>query len=385
MVDESVATMEQGEGGQGVVRTTFHRPRTCRGAAAGWMLSLVLAGFAAVPLAGSAAGSLAAPKPLFESPDTLDVVLTMPWETIEKDEFFYQGIYPAHLESAGASRAAFSFDVGVQRRGASRQVVCNFPPLKLRFDKEASRGTVFEGQKSLKLVTHCDRDNPFELYYVREMLAYRLYNLITDFSLRVRPLSVTYVDSDSRHKDGPRFALLVEDDSDVARRNGQKKINTGSISPQQLHAGQASKLALFEYMIGNADWNALSGPDPDECCDNIKLLGHDPAKDPIYAIPNDFDSSGFVNAHYARPPAGLPITRVTQRLFRGYCAHNGTLEAARQHFLAKEQDIYQVVATEARLKSAARDESLQYLKGFYAILRDPARFASETAANCRDE
>ena len=384
MLAASAATMKQGEGGQGVMRTYFYRHPARRGAAAACLLALLFAGAAAIPLVVSADSATKA-KPLFESLDTLDVVLTMPWETIEKDEFFYQGVYPAHLESRGASRAAFSFDVGVQRRGASRQVVCNFPPIKLRFDQEASRGTVFEGQNSLKLVTHCDRDNPFELYYVREMLAYRLYNLVTDFSFRVRPLSVTYVDSESGHKDGPRFGVLVEDDDDVATRNGQKKIRTGSINPQQLHAGEASKLALFEYMIGNADWNALSGRDPNECCDNIKLVGQDPGKDPVYGLPNDFDSSGLVNAHYARPPAGLPITRVTQRLFRGYCAHNGTLEAARQHFLAKEQDIYQVVATEARLISAARDESLHYLKGFFAILRDPARFSSETAANCRDE
>jgi hypothetical protein len=331
----------------------------------------------------SEAGRKAA-KPLFSGSDTLDVVLTLPWETIENDEFFFQGLYPAQLESSGATKNTFSFDLGVQRRGASRQVVCNFPPLKLRFEKEAVKGTVFEGQKSLKMVTHCDRSSPYELYYVREMLAYRLYNLLSDFSFRVRPLSVSYVDSDSRHKDGPRFALLVEDDSDVAKRSGQKKLKVPGIAPQQLDALEASKLSLFQYMIGNADWNALRGPDPEECCDNIKLVGRDPAKDSVYGLPNDFDSSGFVNAHYARPPAGLPITTVTQRLFRGYCAHNDTLEQARQLFLAKEQELYDVVATEDRLEPAARDETLRYLHGFYDILRDPAKFRSETAANCRD-
>jgi len=323
-------------------------------------------------------------KPLFASSDTLDVVLTLPWETIENDEFFFQGLYPAHLESSGATKGTFSFDLGAQRRGSSRQVVCNFPPLKLRFEKEAVKGTVFEGQKSLKMVTHCDRSNPFELYYVREMLAYRLYNVLSDFSFRVRPLSVTYVDSDSDHKDGPRFALLVEDDSDVAKRNGQKKLNVPGITPEQLDALEASKLSLFQYMIGNADWNALSGPDPEECCDNIKLVGRNAAEDPIYGIPNDFDSSGLVNAHYARPPAGLPISTVTQRLFRGYCAHNATLEEARRQFLAKEQELYAVVTAENRLEPAARDETLRYLQGFYEILRDPAQFSSETAARCRD-
>ena len=163
-------------------------------------------------------------RPLFNASETLVLTLNLPWEGIERDEFFFQGVYPASLQYHDQGGKRVSFDVGVQRRGASRQVVCRMPPLKLRFEKETVKGTVFEGQKSLKLVTHCSKDRPFEQYYIREMLAYRIYNLITDLSFRVRPVSIRYVDSESGHTEGPRFAFLVEDESDVAKRNGQKAL-----------------------------------------------------------------------------------------------------------------------------------------------------------------
>jgi len=323
------------------------------------------------------------PASLFSSSDTLEVTLTLPWRTIVRDEFFFQGTYPARIEFTDDLGSVNSLEITVERRGMSRQVVCRYPPIKLRFVKEAVKGTIFRGQKSLKLATHCDTSTPFEQYHIHEMLAYQMYNLITDFSFRVRPLSVTYVDSEHGGSDGSRFAFLIEDDSDVAKRNGQKKLKIGEITPEQLQPQESSNLSLFQFMIGNTDWMALSGPDPEKCCKNIKLIGQDPDNDPIYAIPNDFDASGLVNAHYAMPSANLPIDDVTQRLFRGFCLHNGTLEDAKQRFLAKEQEIYSLLENEDRLTSDSKIRAREYLEKFFEIMRDQKKFEREIIANCR--
>ena len=48
-------------------------------------------------------------------------------------------------------------------------------------------------------------------------------------SFRVRPLQATYLDSDSGEEVDSRFAFLVEDDSDVAKRNGLEKVDVGRI------------------------------------------------------------------------------------------------------------------------------------------------------------
>ena len=42
------------------------------------------------------------------------------------------------------------------------------------------------------MVTHCKSNDRYEQYYMLEMLAYRIYNVLTDYSFRVRPLEVTY-------------------------------------------------------------------------------------------------------------------------------------------------------------------------------------------------
>ena len=322
-------------------------------------------------------------SPLFSTNDTLEITLTLPREAVERDEFFFQGTYPATIEFTDNLGKATSLEITTERRGMARQVVCRFPPIKLRFEKKTAKATLFHGQKSLKLVTHCDTSARVDQYSILEMLAYQIYGLITDFSFRVRPVSVTYTDSETGRENGPRFAFLIEDNDDVAKRNGQMKLKVGTITPKQMNPQESSNLSLFEYMIGNTDWTTLSGPDPEKCCKNIKLIGQNPENDPIYAIPNDFDSSGFINAHYAVPPADLPISSVTQRLFRGFCEHNGTLEDAKQRFLAREQDIYSLVESEIRLSSDSKQKAISYLGEFFEIMRKPKMFEQEVIANCR--
>ena len=60
------------------------------------------------------------------------------------------------------------------------------PPLFVSFGDETARGTLFEGQTMLPLTTHCRDSSSYEQYVLKEYLAYRIYNLLTDKSLRVR-------------------------------------------------------------------------------------------------------------------------------------------------------------------------------------------------------
>ena len=141
-------------------------------------------------------------------------------------------------------------------------------------------------------------------------------------------------------------------------------------------------MELFQYMIGNVDWSALSDAGVRQCCHNAKLMGLDPASG-LYAVPYDFDSSGLIDAHYAVPNAGLPIQEVTQRLYRGFCVHNSTLESARQEYLSKEQAIYGLVKNESRLNSRSVKLALRYLEDFFDILRDNYKFDKNIIQRCR--
>jgi len=324
------------------------------------------------------------PDKLFSSNDTLTVTITGPWREIQQ-KTDVQSPYPGTIEYTDSEGNRKSLDLTVQRRGITRQRVCEFPPIRLRFDKEEVKGTAFRGQDSLKMVTHCESADRYEQYYILEMLAYQMYNLITDFSFRVRPLKVTYVDSNSGRATENKFAFLIEDDSDVAKRHDMKKIKTPKTRLSLLDPKVTAEFSLFQYLIANVDWSALAGPDPVTCCHNSKLIGPEPLQqgDKIYPLPYDFDSSGLVNAHYAIPPAGVPIKSVRQRLYRGYCAFNDELDAAKEVYLAQEAAIYALLDNESRLYTNTRSKSRKYLEKFFETLQDPKDFERLVIRKCR--
>lgn len=324
------------------------------------------------------------PEKLFEAESTIAVTMTAPWRDVENKDS-YDGTFPAKLEYLDESGATVTLDMTVERRGIKRRQLCDFPPIKLRFEKDEVKGTAFRGQKSLKMVTHCDKSNRFEQYYLLEMLIYRMYNRLTDFSFRVRPLQVTYVESRNGKVVDEKFAFLIEDDSDVAKRNGVKKIDVARVSHTQLEPELSALFSLFQYMIGNVDWAALAGPDPNECCHNVKLMGPEPLGpgDLAVPVPYDFDSAGLVNAHYAAPPDGLPINSVTQRLYRGYCEHNPELESARQLLIENRSAFEALIENENRLKSGSKKRAIRYLDKFYKTATDPRRFEQYVIERCR--
>lgn len=325
----------------------------------------------------------ATPKPekLFASNETFTISITAPWRDIVR-KADVQDPYPASMQFTDSLGQTHDVPITVERRGITRQVVCKYPPIKIRINKEDVKGTTFRGQDELKLVTHCDKGSRWEQYYVKEYLAYRFFNEITEKSFRARPLNITYVESSNGKAEDPRFGFLIEDIADVAKRNNLSKLGIPEIRKSQLDNMQASQLALFEYMIANVDFEILSGPEDDKCCHNARLIGDDSGNN-VVALPYDFDSSGFVDAHYAVPNDFLGIRSVTQRLYRGYCSHNDTMEEARQQFIAKEAAIMGLVSSETRLTSRSSSTAERFLGKFFETIKDDKDFQKEIIGKCR--
>ncbi|MEJ2383087.1 MAG: hypothetical protein P8Y54_01675 [Xanthomonadales bacterium] len=340
-----------------------------------------------LPLLLLAAAVRAEDKPprLFDSDEVLEVTLSAPWQDLVRDER-NQDPYPATIEYRDASGATVRHIGTVERRGVKRQEACDFPPIRLRFEKEAVKGSMFRGQKSLKMVTHCERSDRFDQYYRLEMLAYRMYNLVTDFSFRVRPMTVTYLDDKRDDVYDTRFAFVIEDDSDVAERNGMKKLRVPYILPNRFDDTTSSQMSLFQYMIGNVDWSALRGPDPEECCHNVKLAAPRPFTDDdlAYPIAYDFDSSGLVDPPYAAPPDGLGINSVTQRLYRGYCRNDeNAMAEVRQQFIGLEPEIMAILEQDTMLNKRSKKKSTRYLERFFDLLKDDRDFERYVTEKCR--
>jgi hypothetical protein len=329
-------------------------------------------------LAGAAFAADAKEKkpepPLFQTQAPLAVTLQAPWAELLRNPKDPRK-YPAVLSYGDAHR----LDATVQTRGITRLRICRFPPIRLRFEKAATAGSEFAGQDALKLVTHCKTGDDY--LYVQELLAYRIYNLMTPQSFRARPLEVTYRDSQGGKSEGPRFAFLIEDASDMARRNDLERDKRPRLRPADYDPLALSRLMLFEYLIGNTDWDVTAGPHADECCHNTRIFSHGDGK--RVAVPYDFDSAGLVAASYAAPHASLPIKDVRQRLFRGFCVHNDALPAARAEFLARRAAIMQLIDGETRLGERKRKAVAKYVEDFYATLDSDEAFAREITAKCR--
>ena len=271
--------------------------------------------FAALSLVGLAPFAAAAADGLFDDDAVLDIHLAGPLATISRnpsDEVRQE--HPFTLRVAEAD-----IPLTVRLRGKSRTVLCDFLPLRLRFEAASTAGTVFAGQHKLKLVTHCRSNNDhYENNLLDEYTAYRIFNLLSETSYRVRLLRITYEDSDGklRHLDRPYYGFLVESDDGLAERLGASTVELPGILYSHLNTTQATRMSVFQYLIGNTDWSFVATEDEDSCCHNVDLLEKD---EELYPVPFDFDLSGLVNAKYAKPAAGVRARKVTTRVYRGYC------------------------------------------------------------------
>ena len=268
---------------------------------------------------------------------------------------------------------------GISRR---RKDVCRFPPLRIAFVEEKPEGSLFRKQDKLKLVTHCNAKSESEQIMLREYATYRLHNLITPISHKVRLLRVSYVDGDKEIAN--QYGFFIEDPGDVARRVGLHEIKTGKISPRALKPDSAGLYAMFQYMIGNTDWAMITGPDPTDCCHNTKLLGaaKDSASD-FTPLPYDFDSTGMVNPPYAAPVAALKIRNVQQRIYRGFCFSNAYVPAHAAHLRQLRPALESAIGAIPALDGKSQAQMLKYLASFYEDIEDDAAVEKNLLKDCR--
>jgi len=323
------------------------------------------------------------PPKLFSENSEMEVTITGPWRTIKRN-VEDDVLYPAQLTWTGTDDQRYTFGIEVEPRGLSRRLrICDFPPLKVHFDKEITKDTEFRGDKSLKLVAYCDTNSKYEQYNVKEYLAYRIYNLITEYSFRVRPMMITYQDNDQEKDSVTRFSFMIEDLDEVAERDDLKKLELEKISHKHLDAAEISKFSLFQYLIGNLDWSAFDAPGDEDCCHNSKLIGKDDETIPKYGIPYDFDASGLVDAHYAVPPDGLGMRNIRQRLYRGFCFANDQLPQAVALFNEKKPDILALFQNNRHLNDKSREKAINYIEDFYQVINDPKQFEKQIIDKCR--
>ena len=249
--------------------------------------------------------------------------------------------------------------VEIRPRGDFRREECQMPPIRINFKPAVSP---LKKLGSLKFVWPCENTDYHEQLVLREYLAYRLYNLLSERSFRVRLALVDIADTKDHLRNRSWYGFFIEDVDDLAKRNGCREIDSVWYPSEQTEREQTTLLALFQYMIGNTDWGI-------PVYHNIKLI--QPRNDSFarpYAIPFDFDGSGLVNAPYAIPDQTLGIATVRQRCYRGFSRSYEEIQAALDVFRSRHTDMLALINHCELLTSGNRKDMINYIEEFFQIV-----------------
>jgi hypothetical protein len=344
------------------------------------VFALAAAAGAALPAAGqdSTAGP-AKPTRLFRSDSIFSITIT---SDIKK----YTGMrdslapwLPGRLTVDGDT-----LRIGLRPRGHFRRKssTCGFPPVYVMIEKDAAgkrdtKGTEFAKQGKLKLVTTCWPGNAdYEGYIPQEYLLYKVYNLITPYSFRVRFVHVTY--ADSAHPDRKPIvtgAFFVEDQKDMAARNGGKIVKAQNAGRDDFDPLALAELSLFEYMIGNTDLSFAAEH-------NVRFVNPPGFGGLPVPVPYDFDWSGVIGTRYAKPDPSLPIGSVKQRLWISYCFTPEQLAPAVARFNAQHDSITALYTNNPLLDPKVAAATLDYFKEFWTTINDPKQLKKAVQRHC---
>lgn len=249
-------------------------------------------------------------------------------------------------------------NIKVRARGNIRRTICDFPPLSLNFKLKDSSGGEFKGLNKLKMVSYCKKG--YQDYVLKEYLIYKLYNVLTDNSLRVRLLKTNYINTAKPGKPVSEFGFVIEPVSLFEKRTNSIEIKTPNVTQKNIRPEMMDRLAIFNYMIGNTDWsvpilhNVLVLAQYTSIRANLGMI-----------VPFDFDYSGLVNAEYATPFEGLGIKTVRERRYLGICRDKQVYINELKEFSDKKDAFYKVINDFPYLTVREKRDMIMYLDGFF--------------------
>ena len=296
---------------------------------------------------------------LLETEKLLDIEIRTDLENLlyGEGEKSYIAAQLSYKDKAGAERA---WMIETRQRGKYRRKVCDFPPIKLRFDKQDLEEHGLKSFHTLKLVTHClDDADVSRATILKEYLAYKMYNVLTDKSFRVQLVRVNWRDSATKKKIR-RYGFLIENHHEMAARLGGEIVDVMNPDLNRFDPAQENMAAMYQYFVGNEDYDPM-------VMRNLKMVQPKDGS-PAFFVPYDFDFAGLVDAPYAVPTSGTGLQSVRERFFRGYFRDRTLTEATLSRFAALKEELIDEVYKVKKLDPISRDEVLDYIETFYLAL-----------------
>ncbi len=261
--------------------------------------------------------------------------------------------FPGNLLTADGK----TYKIELRPRGKYRRKVAEIPPLKIKFKKKDLKEEGLDTLNEIKLVLPCFDSDLGDQLIVKEYIAYRMFEHLTGASVRARLIRLTIRDTHVEKSKKTMLAMLVEDEEEtVARMNGQV-VDQYGIPTDSLMTHQAALMAMFEYMIGNTDWEI-------SMMRNVRLIrsAENPGK--VLVIPYDFDFSGLVSAPYSSPASETGLKNVRDRFLMSNGLKPEALKKAAKMLVAAKKELYDLCDSKF-LTRISSQEMTAYLDTFF--------------------
>ena len=313
---------------------------------------------------------------MFEDSWPMEITLTLNLKQYQREKF--EGEYmPVHFLYEYNDTVKIEKSVRIKARGQFRREYCTFAPFWLNIRKADVANEHLQEVKRMKVVTHCNGGKAYAEYVLKEYLAYKIYSLISPVSFRVRLIHMTYVDTGRKNKKTENWAFLIEPEEMLAERVDGLVVKNDELSMRLMRPEEMDVAALFNYMIGNADYS-IAGRH------NMKILGLPEFGSKGYTpVPYDFDYSGIVNASYAVPGENLGIRSVTQRYYLGLCREDEEFQAAIDHIQNHREKILDLLENFSYLDDGHKKEMIKYLEAYFESAAKPGFIRSNLRSTCR--
>ena len=268
-----------------------------------------------------------------------------------------------------------SIMVNLRARGNFRRNKCYFPPVKMKIKKKEYSGTIFDGNKTMKLVLPCKLESENNDNIIQEFIAYKIYEKVSPYHFKTRRVNIDF--TEPKGKKNKKFELkgfLIEDDKRVAQRH-EGRIFERFVHPMTMQHMTSVQNAFFQYLLGNTDFSVAYQH-------NGKLMY---LEKQIIPLPYDFDMTGWVNPSYATVNTTLGINSVQDRKYRGFKREQKYFDEVRQQFLNQKMELFRIVASyESEFTDPKEYQNMfEFMESFYEVLEDKVKFQKSIVDSSR--
>ncbi len=313
------------------------------------------------------------PDSLFRSEEIIMLELRSDFKAIEASRTGDPEYFDGELIYSIPGGETEKFSVKVMARGNFRlnPEICAFPPLLVNFKGKEVKNTIFDNQKKLKLVTPCQNEEDV----IEEYMIYKLYNEVTDLSMKVRLAKILYYDTSTDRKLFEKYSFFVEDKDKVAKRN-EVVAKDRFVTPFDLNQENFKKMALFEYLVGNKDWHVTSRK-------NIVLMQSEDPSVGLIAVPYDFDLAGLVDADYSKPKGVPEYALADKRVYKGLCYTDDELKDVFEFYRNLKPEFESLINNQELISKYSRKQMIRYIGDFYSVIDNANIFKKEFASTCQ--